>query len=138
MRTSGITTFVQGGCQSSLHISTNGHTWKCACNFCSSIMKKERVFCNRLSQVMKLGCTTMNLEANIIAWHGVEIHITTQDHGIQKCAFCQQSDVDTILGLWDFSGPSLSTFRVMDRWSILHSKYRGMLRNAVVLHYDNV
>jgi hypothetical protein len=48
--------------------------------------------------------------------HGVEAHITTQE--IQKCAFCRQSDVDTVLGL---RGPSLSTARTVDRLSVVHT-----------------
>jgi hypothetical protein len=31
---------------------------------------KERLFCNGLSQEMKHGCTTMNLQANVKAWTG--------------------------------------------------------------------
>jgi len=37
-------------------------------NFCSNIMKEERLSCNGLSQAMKHGCTTVNLEANVKAW----------------------------------------------------------------------
>jgi hypothetical protein len=43
--TSGITKFVQGGCQSSLHMSTNRHMWKYACNLCSNIIKMGRLSC---------------------------------------------------------------------------------------------
>jgi len=39
--------------------------------------------------------TTVNLHTSD---YGVESHIT-QDQEIQECAFCQQSDVDTTLGL---------------------------------------
>jgi hypothetical protein len=31
--------------------------------------------------------------------HGVEVYIITHDQGIQKCAFCWPSDIDTALGL---------------------------------------
>jgi hypothetical protein len=79
-----------------LNISINRNTWKHACNFCSDIMKKERLFCNDFSQVMKRRCTTMNLLANVKAWSGT--HAITQDKEIQKYVFCQQSDVDTVLG----------------------------------------
>jgi len=44
-QTSGITKFMQGGCPSSLLVSTNGHTWKCACDLCSSIVKEMWVHC---------------------------------------------------------------------------------------------
>jgi len=73
-RTSDIMEFVQGGCQSSLQMNTTGHAWKCACNFCSDIMKEERLSCNELSQVMKHGCITMNLQANVKAWCGNTHH----------------------------------------------------------------
>jgi hypothetical protein len=33
--------------------NTHGHTWKHAFGFCSDVMKKERFFCNILSQVTK-------------------------------------------------------------------------------------
>jgi hypothetical protein len=42
------------GYKSSLKMSTNGHVWKCACNFCSDIIK-ERLLCNELSQATKHG-----------------------------------------------------------------------------------
>jgi hypothetical protein len=58
MRIFGITIFVQDECQSSSWMSMNGHVWKCACNFCSDIVK-ERLACNGLSQVLKYGCTPM-------------------------------------------------------------------------------
>jgi hypothetical protein len=32
--------------------------------------------------------------------HGVEIHVMAQDQEIQNCAFCWQSDVHTVLGLY--------------------------------------
>jgi hypothetical protein len=38
----------------------------------------------------------MNLPANLK--HGVESHAIAKDKEIPKCAFCQQSDVDTVLG----------------------------------------
>jgi len=53
-----------------LQTSRNRHAWKCVCNFCSSIMKKERPSCNRLSQAMQHGCTTMKVQANVKAWNG--------------------------------------------------------------------
>jgi len=40
----------------------------------------------------------------------VETHIIAQDQEIQKCAFCQQSDTDAVLGLM---GPSLSTTMIV-------------------------
>jgi len=48
-----------------------------------------------LSQAMEHGCTTMNLQENIKAWSGNTHH---HQGGSQKCAFSQQSDVDTVLG----------------------------------------
>jgi hypothetical protein len=38
----------------------------------------------------------------------VETHVITQDYEIQKCAFCQQSDVDAVL---DFNGPFLQLYQ---------------------------
>jgi len=55
-------------------MGTNGHMWKYACSFCSDTVKKERFSCNALSQVMKSGCITMNLQANIKAWSGNTYH----------------------------------------------------------------
>jgi hypothetical protein len=43
-------------------------------SFCSDIVKKERLACTILSQVMKLGCNTMNWQANIKAWSGNSCH----------------------------------------------------------------
>jgi hypothetical protein len=51
-----------------LKMSIKRNVWKHTCNFCSDIMKKERLFCNELSQAMKRRCTTMNLVANVKAW----------------------------------------------------------------------
>jgi hypothetical protein len=68
---------------------------KYACDFYSDIMK-GRFLCSGLLQLMKCGCTTMNLPANLK--HGVESHAITQDKEIPKCAFCQQSDVHIVLG----------------------------------------
>jgi len=53
----------------SLLMSTNGYTWKCACNLCNVIVK-EKLLCNGLLQVMKHGYTTTNLQANIKACSG--------------------------------------------------------------------
>jgi hypothetical protein len=75
---------------------TNKHAWKHACNVCSSTVK-ERLSCNRSSQAVKHGCTTMNLQA--VSKHGEEIHIITKEKEIQKCAFYEKSDVNTSLGL---------------------------------------
>jgi hypothetical protein len=55
MRTSGITKFAQGGCQSSSQMSSNEHAWKHAYNFCRDIVIRERLSCNGLSQVVKCG-----------------------------------------------------------------------------------
>jgi hypothetical protein len=41
----------------SLQMSTNRIVWKYAYSFCSDIMKKEKVSCNGLPQVMKYGST---------------------------------------------------------------------------------
>jgi hypothetical protein len=49
-------------------MSTDGHAWKRACNFLSNIVKTEELSCNGLSQAMKHGCTTMNLQANVKEW----------------------------------------------------------------------
>jgi hypothetical protein len=38
--------------------------------FFSDIVKKERLSCGTLSQVMKYECTAMNLLANMKAWSG--------------------------------------------------------------------
>jgi len=61
------------------------HEHKHACNFCS----------NGLSQAIKPGCTIINLQ---VSKHGVETNVITQEQEIQKCAFCKQSDIDSILG----------------------------------------
>jgi hypothetical protein len=65
--------FVQGGCQSSLEMSTNGYMWKCTCSFCNNSVK-ERLSCSEFSQAMEHGCTTMSLQANITAWSGSTHH----------------------------------------------------------------
>jgi hypothetical protein len=75
---------------------TNGQVWKCACNFCSNIMKK-RLSSNELSQMMKQGAPPWTCKQ--MSKHVVETCIIAQDQEIQKCAFCQQNDVNTILGL---------------------------------------
>jgi hypothetical protein len=64
MRALDITKYVQDGCQRRLEKSTNGHTWKCAFNFCCNIMK-ERLSCNRLLQAMKV--SNFEVETHIIA-----------------------------------------------------------------------
>jgi hypothetical protein len=77
--------------------------------------------------------------------HVVETRVIIQDQEIKTCFFCQQSDVDNVLGL------SSSTTRNMDKQSIvhsivlyleeelkptIHSKCRGMLTNGVFLHHN--
>jgi hypothetical protein len=108
-------------------------------------MKKEELSCNRLSQVMKHGCITVNLQTDVVPWSGNTSHCPGLR--ILKCAFCQQSDVDTVLGL--LTGSSFSTTRVVDNnaWycamleeelkPTIHNKHRGMLTDEVVLHHDN-
>jgi len=89
-RTSDITKFVQDGCQSSLQISTNRYTWKCACNFCSNIMKEAFLQWVKHECNTESACKHQSMESK---------NITTQDQKIQKYAFCWQSDIDTVLGL---------------------------------------
>jgi hypothetical protein len=93
----GVTIFVQGLCRSSSQISTNRHALKCAYNFCSDIMKKERHSCNRQPHAMRHGCTLWTCKQT--SKHGVETHVITQDQEIYKCAFCRQSEVGAVLGL---------------------------------------
>jgi hypothetical protein len=69
------------------------------------IKRKKRHFRNGLSQVMIQGCNIMNMLAKVI----------TQDQKIEKCAFCQQNDVDCFRTLM---GQSSSTVRNMDRRSL--------------------
>jgi len=80
-------------------MSTNGHGWKCACYFCSDIVKKERLSCIGLSQVMKHGCTNLNLQVKT-SLPGVETHVIAQDQEIHKYVLCWESDVETVLGLY--------------------------------------
>jgi len=103
-------------------MNTNGHAWKCACNFCRDV-KKEKLFCNRLSQEMKYGCTTVNLQSVPSA-----------------------GKVMLVL-FWDFNGPILEHFQVcgqtvnkaqycamleVELKPTVHSKCRGMLTDGVV------
>jgi len=79
-----VSQIYQGGCQSSLQVSTSGHAWKCACIY-SDTMKRENPTFIELSQAMKHECTTMNLQGNVKTWSGNTLS--------------WQSDVDTVLGL---------------------------------------
>ena len=74
MMTLTITKFVLSGCQSSLQMSANRHTWKCLYRFRSDIVKKGRFYCNGLSYTMKQGDTFLNLHVNIKAWSGNMCH----------------------------------------------------------------
>jgi hypothetical protein len=74
MMTLTITEFVQGGCQSSVQMSANRHTWKFPYKFLSDIVKKGRFYCNGLSYAMKQGWTFLNLQVNITAWNGNMCH----------------------------------------------------------------
>jgi hypothetical protein len=74
-RAMGITKFVQGGCTSSLQMSTNGH-------------------CHMW---WNMGVPLWN--GKPMSKHGMETYVTAQDQEIQQCAFCWKSDVHAVLGL---------------------------------------
>lgn len=74
MMTLTITEFLWGGCQSSLQMSANSHTWKCPYRSLSDIVKKGRSNCNVLSYAMKQVGTFLNLQINITAWSGNMCH----------------------------------------------------------------
>jgi len=111
MWTSGNMKFVQGGCQNSLQMSTNGHA-------IFAVISWRRGFpamdCHRPGNMGALPLWTCKQMSK----HGAEIHIN-QDQEIQKfallaakwCWHCFQTSL----------GPSLSTTRIMDRWSIVYS-----------------
>jgi hypothetical protein len=44
---------------------------------------------------MKHGYTNLHLQATVKAWNG---NVINQYQEIQECAFCWQSDVDSVLG----------------------------------------
>jgi len=85
--------------------------------FCSSIVKKERLSCNGLSQVMKHGCTTMNQQANVKA----------RSENTRHCPGPINYTVCFPLAKWCWCcfgtsiGPFSGTTRIVDRWSIVHS-----------------
>jgi hypothetical protein len=79
----------------------------------------------------------------------VETRVTAHDQEIQKCAFCQQSDVDAV---FYFNGQILESYQ--DHGQTVNSaqycatleeelkpticsEHRGMLTNGAVLHHDN-
>jgi hypothetical protein len=108
---------MQGGCQSSLQMSTNRHTLKYACNFCSDTVKIKRFSCNGLSQAMKHRWITMNLQANIEALRGNTYHHPGPRNSKvchlppKWCWHCPRA----------LLGPSLSTTRIVNRRSKVHS-----------------
>jgi len=79
--------------------------------FCSDIMKKESLSCNRLSQAMTHGCTSMNLQANVKAWSG-----NTHHHpGLKNWSVPPFIKVMLIL-FWDCIGPILKHY-----WDLGHT-----------------
>jgi hypothetical protein len=130
---------MQGECQSSLQMSTKRHVWKYVCSSCSNIMKKERLFYSRLSQVMEHEFTTMNLEADIKVWS-----VNTSLSRIKKFKTVPSARKVTLTLCWTLLGPSLRTTRIMDRQSIVHSimlclkrihiEHRGILTSGVILY----
>jgi len=54
--------------------------------------------------------------------------VIAQDQEIQKCAFCQQNDVDTVF-FFTLMGPSLSTTKIVDSHSI--ASYCAMLEEEM-------
>jgi hypothetical protein len=93
--TLGITEVTLGGFQSCLQMSTNGHAWKRACNFCNDIVK-ERLFYSGLSRAIKQGSTTHEPPSKHQSMEWKQIR--AQEQEIQKCAFCRKNDVDVVLG----------------------------------------
>jgi len=98
-----------------LTVSTNGHIRKCVCSFYSDITKKERFFCNGLSQVMKHGCTIMNLPAILEHW------VETYHPGPRNSEVC----LLPVKWCWHccriLMGPSSSTTCFIDIQSVVHS-----------------
>jgi len=91
-------------------MSTNRHMRKHACKFCSDMLS-----CNPLPQMMKHGCTTMNLQANIKAWRGETSSSRTKKFKkvcLLPALWCWHC-FGTLMGL------SSSNTRIMDRWSIV-------------------
>jgi hypothetical protein len=90
----------------------------------------------------------MSLQANIKK-HGVETHIITLDQETQKCTFCWQSNVDSVLellqthpqvlpGSWTGGQSVQHCVMLEDELKpTIHRKYKGMLTNGAVLHRDN-
>jgi hypothetical protein len=83
--------------------------------------------------------------------HGMERHVITQDQEIKK-NMLSAGEVLCWCSFGTSMGPSSSTTMMVGRWSILHgimpclkelkpivhSKFRGMLTDGVVLHHDNI
>jgi hypothetical protein len=90
---------------------TDEHKQKNMCAIFFSNIMKERFSCNRLSQVMRHGCTTITCKQT--SKHGVETHVITKGQEIQKCALCCKGKL-----FWDLCLSSSIT-RIMDRWSKL-------------------
>jgi hypothetical protein len=67
---------------------------------------KERLSCNGLSQVMKHGCTTMNLQANVKAYSGNTSSPRTKE-------FKRVSSAGNVMLMlfWDLHGPILERYQ---------------------------
>jgi hypothetical protein len=124
---------------------TDEHKWahmETCLHSCSNIVKE----CLFLQLLVTLNETWVHQyeSASKCQKHGMETHVITQNQEIQKCAFCQQSDVDAVLG-HQWAHPQAHTVSSAQYCALLveefkpavFSKCRGMLSNGIVLHRDN-
>jgi len=78
-------------------MSTNRQVWKHACNSCSDNHEGVESF---LQQIVTANGTCLHHTEPASKHQIMELkHIIAWGQEIEKCALCQQIDVDTVLGL---------------------------------------
>jgi hypothetical protein len=83
---------------------TYEHKW--VCNFCSYILRKDKLSCNGLSQAIKHRFTIMNLQANVTVWNG-----NTHHRPGRKISSVPSPNKVILTLLWNFNGSILEHCR---------------------------
>jgi hypothetical protein len=109
-------------------------------------LKKERLSCNGLSQVMKHGCTGSEPASK---FQSMELKYTSLPRNKK---FKSMPSANKMMLFWDLSGSILqhcqdSGWTVNSAWLYaileeelklaIHSRCRGMLTNGIILHHNN-